>query len=147
MTRLAALALVLALVAPAFAAGEGDEDGAVPDMMTTGGLVLYYDSTGPMSFVTMTPKDVPSGARLLGEVSGESCQRGLSVPIAVQLNATSLSGVYGDGGYRKALEAIKKAHPDLAGIYDVKTDLELFSILGVYRTLCTVVAARGFAKN
>lgn len=145
MRLLLAAALAAALAAPCRAIGEGDEEDALPSMQTTGGLVLFYETTGPMSFVTMTPRDVPKDAKLLGEVKGRACQRGLSVPIAASFNATNVSGVYGDGGYKKALAAMKKAHPELAGIYDVKTDLEVFSILGFYRSTCTEVTARGFA--
>lgn len=146
MRAVLALVLAAALAAPAFAIGEGDEEDALPDMAPAGGLLLFYDSTGPMSFVTMTPHDVPKGAAQLGEVKGVGCQRGLSVPIAASLNATSVSGVYGNGGYAKALAQIKKDHPGLSGIYDVKTDLEYFSVLwGLYRSLCTEVTARGFS--
>lgn len=140
-----AAALAALLAAPCAAAGEGDEDAAVPSMFPMGGIMLYYDSTGPMSFPSMTPKDVPALARPLGRVTGRSCQRGLSIPLAADIRATSLSGASGDGGYGKALAAIKKEHPDAAGIYDVITDVEVFSILGIYRSLCTVVTARAFA--
>lgn len=145
MRLLLALALAALFAAPCSAIGEGDEEDAAPTMQKVGGLVLFYDTTGPMSFVTMTPKDVPPGAKLLGRVFGRSCQRGLSVPIAASLNATNVSGAYGDGGFAKALEAIKKEHPGLTGIYDVKTDLEIFSLLGFYKSTCTLVTARGFA--
>ena len=145
MRILLSAALAAALAAPCAASGEGDEEDALPTMQPAGGLLLFYESTGPMSFVTMTPKDVPKNARQLGEVKGVSCQRGLSIPIAASFSATDISGVYGDGGYAKALRAIKKAHPELAGIYDVKTDVEEFSILSFYRSTCTEVTARGFA--
>jgi hypothetical protein len=133
------------MAAPCAAIGEGDEEDASPSMQTVGGLVLFYETTGPMSFVTMTPRDVPAGAKQLGEVFGRACQRGLSIPLAANLNSTSVSGAYGNGGYAKALATIKKDHPDLAGIYDVKTDLEIFSLLGFYKSTCTLVTARGFA--
>lgn len=143
----ALLAVFLALgAAPAAAIGENDDDGAVPSMNRVGGLVLFYDSTGPMSFVAMTPRDVPKDARMLGEVRGRSCQRGISVPLSATFRATSVSAGFGDGSYKKAVEDIKAKHPDLAGLYDVKVDLGQFSILGgLYRSLCTYVSARGFA--
>lgn len=146
--RRAALALLLAAAAAstAGAAGENEEDDALPSMNRTGGLVLFYDSTGPMSFVAMTPRDVPSGARALGTVRGRSCQRGLSIPLSASVRATSISAGFGDGSYRKAIEDIKAKNPDLAGIYDVRVDLGQFSVLGgLYRSLCTYVSARGFA--
>lgn len=145
--RSALLAALLALAAaPAAAIGENEDDDALPSMNRTGGLVLFYDSTGPMSFVAMTPKDVPKDARMLGEVRGRSCQRGVSVPLSATIRATSVSAGFGDGSYKKAVEDIKTKHPELVGLYDVKVDLGQFSILGgLYRSLCTYVSARGFA--
>ena len=109
--------------------------------------MLFYKSSGPLSFVTMTPKDRPAGARELGTVKGVSCQHGLSVPIAAQIRATSITGGYGDGSFVKAIEQIKKAQPDMTGLYDVRSDLRIFSILGIYRKLCTEVTARAFAAR
>jgi hypothetical protein len=140
-----AAALVALLAAPGRAAGEGDEDDAFPGMQPAGGMVLYYDSSGPMSFPSMTPKDVPDGARKVREVRGRACQRGLSVPIAAEFNATNISAYAGNGSFAKALAQIKKDNPDVVGIYDVRTDVEVFSILGFYRSLCTLVSARAFA--
>ena len=107
--------------------------------------MLFYKSEGPLSFVTMTPKDRPAGARELGTVKGVSCQHGLSIPLAAQIRATSVSGGYGDGSFQKALQQIKKESPDMVGLYDVRADLRIFSLLGIYRKLCTEVTARAFA--
>lgn len=145
MRILLAAALALAAAAPCAALGEGDDDFNMPSMQTTSGIVLFYDSTGPMSFLSMTPRDVPAGARLIPEVRGVTCQRGLSIPTTASINATDVSGVYGNGGYVKTMQKIKKAYPDVAGIYDVRVDLELFSILGFYRSTCTIITARAFA--
>ena len=109
--------------------------------------MLFYKSSGPLSFVTMTPKDRPAGARELGTVVGVSCQHGLSIPIAAQLRATSFSGGYGNGSFAKAIDRITKERPEVAGLYDVRTDLRVFSILGLYRKLCTEVTARAFAAQ
>lgn len=147
MRRLLAVALLLGLATSAFARGEGEEDDAVPGLIPAGGIMLFYKSQGPLSFVTMTPKDRPAGARELGTVKGVSCQHGLSVPIAAQFRATSVTGGYGDGSFRKALEQIKKATPEVAGLYDVRSDLRVFSLLGIYRKLCTEVTARAFAAS
>ncbi len=145
MRLLLAAVLLLGLAPRVSARGEGDENDASPAMMPAGGIMIFYKSEGPLSFVTMTAKDRPAGARELGTVKGVSCQHGLSVPIAAQLRATSVTGGYGDGSFKKALEQIKKDSPDMAGLYDVRTDLRIFSILGIYRKLCTEVTARAFA--
>jgi hypothetical protein len=140
-----AAALAALIAAPCAAIGEGDEDGADPGLQPTSGLVLFYESAAPMSFVAMTPKDVPENARKIREVRGVSCQRGLAIPLAANINATSVSAYAGDGSYAKALQQIKRKHPDVAGLYDVRTDVEVFSILGFYRSLCTIVTARAFS--
>lgn len=142
-----AAVLLLALAPRGWASGEGDEEDAVPGLIPAGGIMIFYRSQGPLSFVTMTPKDRPAGARELGTVKGVSCQHGLSVPIAAEFRATSISGGYGDGSFRKALEQIKKAKPEMTGLYDVRSDLRVFSILGIYRKLCTEVTARAFAAS
>lgn len=106
--------------------------------------MLFYDSTGPLSFVTMTPRDKPASAPELGLVKGVSCQHGLAIPITANVRGTNITGAYGNGSFVKALEAIKKEKPDVVGIYDVRTDLRVFSVLGIYRKLCTEVTARAF---
>ena len=146
MRALLAAALAALLAAPCAAIGEGDEDSALPGMQPANGLVLFYRSEGPMSFAAMTPKDVPGNVRKIREVKGVACQRGLAIPIAANFNATNVSAYYGDGGYAKALAQIKREHPDVIGLYDVRTDVEVFSVLGFYRSLCTEVTARAFAR-
>jgi hypothetical protein len=145
--RLLAVLLLAGLSSMARAAGEGDEDTALPGLIPPGNFVLFYDTQGPLSFVTMTPRERPKGARELGTVMGSSCQHGLSVPISADVRGTSITGAVGNGGYAKALADIKKSKPDVAGIYDVRTDMRVFSILGIYRKLCTEVTARAFAAQ
>ncbi len=113
--------------------------------MKTGNFTIFYKTEGPLSFVTMTPKDRPKDARELGTVKGSSCQHGLSVPISADVRGTNISGAYGDGSFGKALAQIKKAKPETIGIYDVRTDMKVFSLLGIYKRLCTEVTARAFA--
>ena len=147
MRILLAAALIASLATACRASGEGDEDDAAPGMQPASGMVLFYESAGPMSFPSMTPKDVPAGVRKIREVKGRACQRGLAVPIAANFNATNISAYYGNGSYGKALAQIKKDNPGVIGIYDVRTDVEVFSILGFYRSLCTEVTARAFASR
>ena len=58
---MSALALLLAalLAGPAAARGENEDDQALPSLLRPGGLLLFQSSTAPMSFVAMTPRDVP----------------------------------------------------------------------------------------
>jgi hypothetical protein len=142
---LLAAALVALSSAVAVASGEEDEDTAVPGIQPASGLVLFYESSGPLSFPSTTPRGVPDGTRKISEVRGTACQRGVGIPTALSVNPTSFSFYFGDGGYAKALAKIKEANPEISGVYDVRTDLELFSILGIYKSLCTIVTARAFA--
>jgi len=134
---------VALLAAPAVRAQETGTT-AHPGLISPGGLILLYASEGPLSFATLTPGDLPAGAKDAGEVTGRSCQHGLALPIAASVRATTVSGAVGNGGYDKTLAAIRKARPELAGIYDVKIDVQTLSILGFYRRICTEILARGF---
>lgn len=147
MRLLLAGLLLAALSSSVRATGENDEDTAVPGLIPTGNFTFFYQTEGPLSFVAMTPKDRPKNARELGTVKGSSCQHGLSVPISADVRGTSISGAYGDGGFGKALAQIKKAKPEVVGVYDVRTDMRVFSILGIYKKLCTEVTARAFAAG
>jgi hypothetical protein len=136
----------LAVILMAVPAVRAQETGtsARPGLISPGGLILFYASEGPLSFQTLTPGELPAGSRDAGEVRGRSCQHGLAIPVAASLRPTTISGAAGNGGYNKTLTGIFKARPDLAGIYDVKVDVETLSILGFYRRICTEILARGF---
>jgi len=138
-------ALLAALLAvPARAQEDGTS--ASPSLIRPGGMTVFYNSEGPMSFVTPTPKDLPPGARDAGEVKGRTCQHGVSIPLGSPLNRStqSLSAAAGRGGYEKALKQLRERHPGLRGIYDVKIDEHTISILGFYRRVCAEITARGF---
>ncbi|MBI5243466.1 MAG: hypothetical protein HY922_07225 [Elusimicrobia bacterium] len=139
--------LLSVLLLASFAhAQEEDEFTARWGLLRASGILVFFDSIGPMSYVTMSPKDLPPDALLIGEVRGKSCQHGLSIPTGSPLSGStrSLSAVRGRGGFSRALEDIRKRNPGLRGIYDVKVDDHSTVILGVYRRLCTEIAARGF---
>jgi hypothetical protein len=141
--RLAWLVLIGLLgVAPAGARAQTYE--ASPDLIGVGGYVLFYDARGPLSFLAMTPRELPPGATVAGEVRGHACAYGLSVPIALSLDAIRVSGAYGMAGYEDALDGIRRDHPDLAGVFDVRVDDHTISLLGIFRRACTEVVARGF---
>jgi len=112
--------------------------------MRIGGLILFYDTTGPLSSRTLTRSEVPKGALIGAEVQGRACQHGLSVPTAASLRSTNISGAIGKGGFEKALERIHDQDPGIKGLFDVKTDVQIFSILGVYKRQCIEVTARAF---
>lgn len=114
-------------------------------LIFVGTFVVFYDSEGPLSYQALTPHDILPAMVPVGEVVGDSCQHGLSIPIIFSANDRfSVSGAKGDGSYRKALRNIQEKYPHLAGVYDVKVDVQKWSILTIYRRECTVVAAQGF---
>ncbi|GJL63487.1 MAG: hypothetical protein NPIRA04_21410 [Nitrospirales bacterium] len=120
---------------------------ARPGLIFVGGFVLYYDSEAPLSYQALTSHERPDDAMIVGEVMGDSCQHGLSIPIIFSAtDRTSVSGANGDGSYKKALLNIREKHPDLVGLYDVKVDVHKWSIL-TYSRECTVVVAQGFTRS
>ncbi len=119
---------------------------ARPGIIYVGTFVVFYDSEGPLSFQTMTHHEIPQDAIKIGEVIGDSCQHGLSIPIFLSASDRfSVSGAKGDGSYKKALLNIREKNPRLAGLYDVKVDIHQWSIL-TYSRDCTVVVAQGFTR-
>jgi hypothetical protein len=117
------------------------------DLIFVGALMVFYDSEAPLSYQTLTTQEMPKDAILLGEVEGDSCQQGLSIPIFFSpTNWVSVSGAKGNGSFKKALLDIREQHPDLTGLYDVKVDIHRKSYLTIYRKECTIVIAQGFKR-
>lgn len=137
-------ALLAALLAAPAVRAQEDGTTANPGLISPGGMIVFYASEGPLSFSTLTPGELPPGARDAGEVRGRSCQHGLAIPVTASIRPTTVSGAAGNGGYDKTVASILKARPDLAGIYDVKVDVQTLGILGFYRRTCTEILARGF---
>lgn len=145
MTRFAlALAALLAALPSAPASAQDESYGANSGLISTRGFVVFFDAEGPLSYATLTPRDVPADAERLGAVRGRSCQLAVSVPIVGSSSTTRLSGAGGRGGFVRAVEDIRARHPGLTGIYDVKVDEHRLSVLTVFSRLCTEVTARGF---
>jgi len=115
-------------------------------IINVGGIIVFYNSQGPLSYNTLTPKEIPPDATDVGQVKCRSCQHGISIPVMSSLatRSTSVSGAQGDGSFRKALANLRRRRPELQGIYDVKIDIHKFSIMGLYRKVCTEITARGF---
>lgn len=112
-------------------------------MISAGGFIVFYNSGGPLSYSTLTRKELPNEVIDIGEVQCRSCQHGISLPL-FNSQPSSISAAQGDGSFQKALMNLARDHPSIRGIYDVKVDLHKLSILGFYRRVCTVVTARGF---
>lgn len=142
---LPALALLLLPALGGARARAQEGSSARPGLVTVGGLLLFYDAQGPLSFVPMTPGDLPKGAAVLpGELFARSCQYGLSLPISASLRATSVSGAVGNGGYEKAMAALRVEHPEVRGLFDVKIDVRTTVVLGLWRRQCVELTGRAF---
>jgi len=116
-------------------------------LINVGGLILFYNSRGPLSYNTLTPGELPENSVDLGIVKAKNCQHGISIPImsnSPMTGNTSLSSARGDGSFQKAIRVLSDKNPKLQGIYDVKVDFHKTSILGIYRRVCTEITARGF---
>ena len=127
-------------VGPAYEANSG--------LIFVGALMVFYDSEGPLSFQTITPWELPKNSVAIGEVRGNSCQHGLSLPVIYSgTDRVSVSGAAGNGSYKKALHDIQKKYPNIFGLYDVKVDIQQMSILTIYSRSCTMVVAQGFKRQ
>ena len=122
---------------------------ANPELINVDGYVMFFNTQGPLSYLSSTSGEIPIGATRMGNVHGQSCQHALSLPLTADLKTRSakIGGALGDGGYQQAFEKIKKDHPEIRGIYDVRVDMHEVRILSVYSKLCTDITARGFTLN
>ncbi len=122
---------------------------ARPQVLTTG--TIFEHASGPTSYQAPAPRDVGRAAPR-GTAYGESCQYGIILPVslaAVFLSPPAsddvarippLGVVWGEGGYA---DALARADRDAMGgrLYDVRADLHVSSVLGVYVRQCVEVHA------
>ncbi len=113
-------------------------------VLVMGGFLVFHDTEGPLSFVSLTHSELPTDAQKIGPVFGKGCQHGLSIPLSASFDSTKISGAAGKGGARKALKKIREKHGEIRGLYDVKVDTHITSILGLYRRQCVEIHARAF---
>lgn len=127
------------------AAALGREESEVrPALIAPGGFPVLFSSEGPFSYPSLTHFEIPKNAEPLGQVSGQSCQFSLAIPLSLSARSSSISGAIGNGSYAKILHEMEQKHPGLRGIYDVKVDLHQIVILGIFGKLCTEITAEGY---
>jgi hypothetical protein len=143
VTARAGLAALLVAASAATALGQESYE-ANPGLIRVGGLIVFMAAEGPLSYLTLTPKDLPADAVRLGPVKGRGCQFGVSTPVVGLSSVPRLSGAAGRGGFEKAVADIRSRHPEVSGIYDVKVDDHVLAILGIFQRQCTEVTAQGF---
>ena len=122
---------------------------ANPQVLQSGGLVIFQDSSGALSYHAPVGRDV---RKLVStrRVQGRACQRGLQLPIEPLVAAVSgsplagpvsLSAAWGEGGYRDALDDARRGLPHEAVLFDVRADLSTLVILSIYQQRCVELDA------
>ena len=66
-------------------------------------MTIIFKSEGPLAYTALTRSEIPKEAVLMGDVTGQSCQYSLSVPLSVSLRSNAISGAMGNGGYAKIM--------------------------------------------
>src|SRR5690349_3301694 len=92
------------------------------------GGCIYMDVKSPLAYRAPTPADVDG--TLGAEVDGEACAHAVLYLVG-----------WGNGGYSAAVENAKAKHAAQL-IADVRADVRVFNVLGVYQKRCTVVRGR-----
>jgi hypothetical protein len=140
-TWLFAVCILLAGAFSAFAEDPSYEANA--GLISPGVFILFYNSQGPLSYNESGLKDLPKDIVHLGKVKSKSCQYGLSLPTFISF-PPSISGALGNGSFKKAVQNMQQASPQLDGIYDVKVDVHEITILTIFGRECTEITAQGF---
>ncbi len=139
------LSLIALIFCAPFAHADQDWYKARSTLMTPGSyFVAFYQTKGALSYQPMDGKDLPPNVIDAGNFQDKSCQYGISIPLSIAVNSTKISAHFGDGTYFKTLRKIQTKHPELAGLFDIKADLQTVSVLGLFAKECVIVAARGF---
>jgi len=136
--------LLVLVIRSSASAGDSSYDANV-GLIWPNGFIIYYNSQGPLSYRTLTVKDLPAGVTVLGEVRASDCQHAVSIPFnLIFREGVTVSGAQGNGGFKKAIATLHRAYPQVDGIFDVRIDVHALSILGLYTRECTEIVARGF---
>jgi len=97
-------------------------------------LVVFQSSTGALSYQAPTGKDVL--LKVAPRVRGKACQSGIQVPFYWRLSVG-----WGEGAFKEALGKARAGLPKDAVLFDLRADLNHYSILTVYRRQCLLVDA------
>ncbi len=106
-------------------------------------------NTAPASYQTATGRDVRGMARLAAPAEAEACAYGLFLPTgaigaALGLPIPNLDLSFGDGGYQAAVAQLMGGAVDT--IEDVRADLHVITILGIFGARCTVIHASAYGR-
>jgi len=94
---------------------------------------IYANTTLPLTWISNTRLDVKDLNLSEQEIVGQSAARGLLFGLIS----------WGDAGLEAALQdAKKKAGFEFKEVYDVKTDQQIFNVLGLYLSRTIIVRAK-----
>ena len=114
------------------------------------GLLNFQNFTAPLSYPSFSRRDLTplDEDQEIIEVEGKSEKLRILIPIGylVGLNPTSgFSFDIMDRSIQKAVEDAKERY-HVEALYDVRIDINLFSILGIYNKATTIIHAKGIKK-
>jgi hypothetical protein len=150
----AAILLVLGCSDPLWAFGphgDGAIGGALDRAQPPRGFPIYQDYEAPFAYPSMTRRDIHPIDRdgEVIEVEGSSRMAGFFIPVGLFIGLGPASGfsldLY-DRGIRAAL-ADARARYGVSHFYDIRIDLHIFSILGIYNTSTTIVHAKAIRES
>jgi len=131
--------------------GDGAIGGAMDRAQPPRGFPIYQNYDTPYSYPSMTRRDVESLFRdgEMIEVEGSSRMTGFFIPVGLFWGSGPTSGLsvdLYDRGIRAALDDAA-ARFGVHHFYDIRIDLHIFSILGIYNTQTTIVHAKAIREN
>ncbi|QQR88671.1 MAG: hypothetical protein IPJ88_10505 [Myxococcales bacterium] len=113
------------------------------------GIPVFNMTTAPAAWNSNTGGETSKYARVPG-LHGEACQYGIGAPVPLGLLDITdghaiivLSASAGNGGFSEALQEIKKAHPEVIALADVRADMSTLAILSVFYKSCVHVHGTG----
>jgi hypothetical protein len=130
-------------------------DGAIGSMTERAelprGFPIYQDYEAPFAYPSMTRRDLHPIDRdgEVIEVEGASEMTGFFIPAGLFLGIGPTSGLSIDIKDRSIRAALRdaKARYGVRNLYDIRIDLRIFSILGIYNKTTTIVHAKAIRES
>lgn len=115
------------------------------------GFPIYQDYEAPFAYPSMTRRDLHPMDRdgEVIEVEGSSRMTGFFIPAGLFLGLGPTSGLsidINDRGIRAALRDAKERY-GVRNLYDIRIDLRIFSILGIYNKTTTIIHAKAIRES
>jgi len=131
--------------------GDGAIGGALDRAQPPRGFPVYQNYETPFSYPSMTRRDLDSLLQEgeVVEVDGSSRMAGFFIPIGFLTGFGPTSGLSVDLYDRSIRAALDDATAryGVRHFYDIRIDLHIFSILGIYNTATTIVHAKAIRQS